>query len=895
MKLIHAHIENFGKLQNYDVDFTDGLNEVIYDNGWGKTTLIAFIRVMLYGFENDRKRSELENERKRFLPWQGGTYGGSLVFEKDGKLYRIERVFKNGKGDDAFALYDHETNMKSDAFSGKIGEELFKIDRDSFSKTVFIGQQSCATEVTSQINAKIGKVSAQTADMSMYDVAHSTLTAELNRLNPRRTNSDKSKLQNKIAKLESTVGSKERVEESYIRTMDDINECLENISQARTVISNCDRQLEAVTENSELRVKAQEYESKCEELMRAEEAFYPLKKDFPKGVPTNDEMDTLMTLSGQIDSLHEVIDSRSLSNEEAEEYDSLKKRFATGLPSKTQLQDLAETIEEVEKQRFEQQAGALSDDDYRQFEEYKKTFSLGAPKESDMVSLIDERNRQNGLENGLSIERSNYEGGRNRLRVNYAKEAAEKRAEATRKLEVEKKNAFVFLFGGAVIALLGFVFYFYTEAVMFLLFAIGGLIVSGVGLYNRPKNIMETEDDTVERLLENNPDLLEKEKKINEKELEVDRIKNERREFFEQYGLDLEMKDDMGYLYKLRDEISKYQSLQNRISANNAPEMNYHRLAEPVIAFFDNYGITSNMGSLRDDFNQLNNMINRLDHFNDDEEFKKTKRGEIQGNQEQIDIILGNYSLVSKTSTGDLTALRDKVIAYNKAKENLEKRRTPVEDIENEFDVSLFENLEALEDIDVGKLSTDKKIANRELTEGTTTLVTLRDMEDEILSELSEIEDAEEQLEELKEQDKELTWRRDIVEKTAKYLERSKANFLKHYLAPMQNAFNQYYTMLTGEDPEAYELDAELNITVRADGLQRNIGLLSEGYKDLVGLCRRMSMVDAMYEGEKPFLIFDDPFVNYDDKKLEYALNFLDAISQKNQVIYTTCHTSRKV
>ena len=111
----------------------------------------------------------------------------------------------------------------------------------------------------------------------------------------------------------------------------------------------------------------------------------------------------------------------------------------------------------------------------------------------------------------------------------------------------------------------------------------------------------------------------------------------------------------------------------------------------------------------------------------------------------------------------------------------------------------------------------------------------------------------------------------------------------------MQNAFNQYYTMLTGEDPEAYELDAELNITVRADGLQRNIGLLSEGYKDLVGLCRRMSMVDAMYEDEKPFLIFDDPFVNYDDKKLEYALNFLDAISQKYQVIYTTCHTSRKV
>lgn len=30
----------------------------------------------------------------------------------------------------------------------------------------------------------------------------------------------------------------------------------------------------------------------------------------------------------------------------------------------------------------------------------------------------------------------------------------------------------------------------------------------------------------------------------------------------------------------------------------------------------------------------------------------------------------------------------------------------------------------------------------------------------------------------------------------------------------------------------------------------------------------RFALVDAMYPGEKPFLILDDPFVNLDDEKL---------------------------
>jgi uncharacterized protein YhaN len=61
-----------------------------------------------------------------------------------------------------------------------------------------------------------------------------------------------------------------------------------------------------------------------------------------------------------------------------------------------------------------------------------------------------------------------------------------------------------------------------------------------------------------------------------------------------------------------------------------------------------------------------------------------------------------------------------------------------------------------------------------------------------------------------------------------------------------------------------------------------------------IGLCRRMAMIKATYESEKPFLMFDDPFVNLDAEKVACGLSFINALSKEYQVIYTTCHTSRQ-
>ena len=51
MKLLECHVDNFGKLSNFDYQFSDGLTVIQEPNGFGKSTLAAFIKAMLYGLQ----------------------------------------------------------------------------------------------------------------------------------------------------------------------------------------------------------------------------------------------------------------------------------------------------------------------------------------------------------------------------------------------------------------------------------------------------------------------------------------------------------------------------------------------------------------------------------------------------------------------------------------------------------------------------------------------------------------------------------------------------------------------------------------------------------------------------------------------------------------------------
>ncbi|MGX8685074.1 MAG: ATP-binding protein, partial [Lachnospiraceae bacterium] len=186
MKLLSLHIEHFGRLADFSYVFEDPLNTILAENGWGKSTLAVFLKVMFYGFDGEMKRNEEGNERLRYRPWGGGIYGGSVTFQKGDKAYRMLRIFGARKKEDTFHLYDEETGLPSSDFSEQIGEELFGIDRESFSRTVFWSQQDHETEATTMIQAKIGDVASEQDDLTSYDRAVRQLKKEIDRLSPDR-------------------------------------------------------------------------------------------------------------------------------------------------------------------------------------------------------------------------------------------------------------------------------------------------------------------------------------------------------------------------------------------------------------------------------------------------------------------------------------------------------------------------------------------------------------------------------------------------------------------------------------------------------------------------------------------------------------------------------------
>lgn len=171
-------------MNNMEVQFEDGINTFVQDNGWGKSTLAAFIRVMLYGFDGETKRNDIENERKRYRPWSGAAYGGELVFESRGRNYRVQRTFGAKKSDDKCVIYDEATHAVTGMFTDKLGEELFHVDSASFVRSMYIGQDDCRTWATDGISAKLGNIADSTDDISNYENARQILKNVINRQSP---------------------------------------------------------------------------------------------------------------------------------------------------------------------------------------------------------------------------------------------------------------------------------------------------------------------------------------------------------------------------------------------------------------------------------------------------------------------------------------------------------------------------------------------------------------------------------------------------------------------------------------------------------------------------------------------------------------------------------------
>jgi len=158
MYIRKIYIKEFGALSDREFIFSDGINLLEGSNESGKSTILAFIRFMLYGMPR-RAAGETVSERERGLSWTNGIAEGNMELFSGGKLYRIERKgqLRGGTREtytESCNIFDAETG--EEIFKGEVPGKLFLgITSEVFTATACIRQLECTDMNSDEINSSI--------------------------------------------------------------------------------------------------------------------------------------------------------------------------------------------------------------------------------------------------------------------------------------------------------------------------------------------------------------------------------------------------------------------------------------------------------------------------------------------------------------------------------------------------------------------------------------------------------------------------------------------------------------------------------------------------------------------------------------------------------------------
>ena len=211
-----CHIAQFGKWKDADFSFSPGKNSFLWDNGYGKTSFIYFFKLMFYGVSGDRKQDLEENERKHYMPFQGASFGGRIIFRIGEKRYRLERSFGLKKSEDSFRLFDEDSGKEYKDYSENIGEELFSLDAESFQRVCMISHEDLHFSMNSRMHAKLGNVAEDQEDMKKFQQVQTILKDGINALSPNRRTGNIFKLKMQEEELSSGLYGKEALENAVL-------------------------------------------------------------------------------------------------------------------------------------------------------------------------------------------------------------------------------------------------------------------------------------------------------------------------------------------------------------------------------------------------------------------------------------------------------------------------------------------------------------------------------------------------------------------------------------------------------------------------------------------------------------------------------------------------------
>ena len=868
MRLISCHIENFGKLHDFDMTFPEGITVICRENGWGKSTLATFIKAMLYGLDGDRKRGLDDNERKRYKPWQGGIFGGRMEFETGSRQYTVTRTFGDSAAKDTFELRDGRTNLVSRDFSERLGEELFRLNSASFCRSIFIGQGDCRTSATDDIHAKIGNLADNTDDMNSYESAEKRLTRQINRLSPNRTTGSLYALEEEIARLRRKVAEGTDLSDMIANCEKEMAQKENGKRVLLALKSEAERKQKKAFRMQQLSMKRAEWERLKQAVVDTQDALDAARAKFPGGIPDEDGVKKALHSVVEIKSAECLMSSYALSPDEEDLLDVLHAKLTDNPPSQSEIdlhlneeQELRRILEKYERIR-------LTSSERTSLDRLSSDFASDTITPSELASAWSERCAK---KDALSSKRDAF----NTVNASFRKSLSSAR---WRSAGIITLGVLLMLLGIGLFIWLGDLWYIGASVTGSLILSAGILYAVSINMKAIPEQVQRLNDEI---------------------ELDVqfiDTTDSTAEEYLHAHGISFNENYVQSVLQELCSDRRDLDALTKKaeIADNYLRNSSYLSLDKSINDFLIGFGIIPDNTRLSEQLFELKENVGELEALtNKKERYDDAKMNYFVLTEQIKDFLASIGRENSSDFQEELELIRDDLAEYNRITRHHLSATTELELFESSMDLS------SLEAADQNEMPSPEAIAD-EIADCSEKLESLsRDISllhrkrEELSLQFSQWESDRFELSEKTGRQSADRLKLERLIKARNLLRQAKENMTAKYIRPVSDASKRYHGLVDEISPDRYCIDADIKVTVNDLGQQREIDSLSTGYRDLTGVCLRLALADAMYRDEKPTLVMDDPFTNLDDSKIAASANLLNAVSENYQVIYFTCSTAR--
>ncbi len=840
MKLISCYIEGFGKLRRRRFDFERGLTVINEENGFGKTTLSAFIKAMLYGLDGYKRSTKEFCDRQKYYPFDGGRFGGNLTLEYEGEEYTVTRFFGE-KSETEDTLSVTRRGVETDALGENIGERLLGLDRRSFERVAFIRAEDTEIGTTDTVNRLLGGVG---------DGEEASFSKAVNILD------EAAKRYKKQKKADAKISLTEKKISDYRDQIRDLRAVKDSLPDKYRELKRISDKL---SENNSRAVESQELgrqlalyahcDSEEASIAERQRALSALEAKYPYGIPTEDEVAAVRAALSRREALIAKKEGKALTGDELLKLDTLKKIFSRGIPSEGELYSTEGKIAELERLGYQLEDSAetrLSESE----EALVKKFSGREPSEKRLSEL----DRAYSSYTRLSSE---------------ADEA--RRYSRLGEREGRPKNIILY-FVAALVLLSGALLCFVNALVGAIVLAVGAALAA-VGMALTPRRGNSASQYAA--------DLLARSGALHDEETRINAV------LFE-YGYNSEAGVRYNYA-AFREGLCRYEEIGRNFALWEAERQSC--LAKRAVIsgelsdYFARYALSSD--NQRKNLSDLRSLINIYSTLSEREHVGEREGASLDAELSRLDGSIRGFAesfgrraeehATLSSEISDIGRLRGEILSAGEAlrkfkRENrLADTRPPVGEFESVE--SLAEKRAALEAAKSrleSEISYDEAIAER-----------LERIEGEYAVE-------QEKLEEYKK-----TYR--LLTETKKLLELAESSLKERYVKPLSDSFKSLALPLATVLGEGVTLTSDYELKLERGGVLRSDKHLSTGEGAIAMLCYRLALMKNIYSGSKIFCILDDPFTGLDSDKMRRVSELLRKLSGDMQIIYFTCHESRDI